>query len=524
MTIVLPRSLLCLLLGAAASAAVSAVDPSRSSSQSSQHLRIPTNNDKNAPQNKKRRQLQTTPTTTSTTVSPYWDAAEDYQANYVHFNDTMKEYLNEEFQELMRGSPDVNVFTTFPEPEQRIWPLVKGMTIRNHLDPKILWARPNYLITDGLTTGCREQQGEITVPVASALCDDHCTHGGRYCHPEPPANLPPTVTGKSLVLEVLRRLCIDGYYHASDYKFFRYLENFERAGCLVASDMTVCSLEVMDKISFLDYANLETCVGDLNEIRADVPNPKLDEQIEAAQKHQIDSVTDIPSLYLGGVKYTGELSTEAIFREYCAVFERAGKMHPVSCDICKDCQNVRKCLWTLECDGVAFEETTFLAWHNQSAPAIVEPTSPSPAPAEGGQPIDIPVATLPPGGIAAPANSASTVDTTAVKTKNSSSSGGGANNQAVLVFFLIALCASALVAGLIVLRDRAHSKRMADVAASQAHAEGTYHDNAIGGNDYHDYDPDDSNSNLEHDDNGGYRDNSLELSPTRGGPPKGAFM
>ena len=367
-------------------------------------------------------------------------------------------------------------------------------------------------------------QGGITVPVASALCDDHCTHGGRYCHPEPPANLPPTVTGKSLVLEVLRRLCIDGYYHASDYKFFRYLENFERAGCLVASDMTVCSLEVMDKISFLDYANLETCVGDLNEIRADVPNPKLDEQIEAAQKHQIDSVTDIPSLYLGGVKYTGELSTEAIFREYCAVFERAGKMHPVSCDICKDCQNVRKCLWTLECDGVAFEETTFLAWHNQSAPAIVEPTSPSPAPAEGGQPIDIPVATLPPGGIAAPANSASTVDTTAVKTKNSSSSGGGANNQAVLVFFLIALCASALVAGLIVLRDRAHSKRMADVAASQAHAEGTYHDNAIGGNDYHDYDPDDSNSNLEHDDNGGYRDNSLELSPTRGGPPKGAFM
>lgn len=494
--------------------AVAANPSTQSGALPSQHLRNTNTIHSTAPG---QRQLQT--------VSPYWDPSEDFQANYVHFNDTMKDYLAKEFEELMRGSPSVNIFTTFPEPDQRIWPLVKGMTIRNHLDPKILWATPTYLISDGLDMGCRElgADGVTSIPIEeSTLCDDHCTHAGRYCHPELPVNLPPTVTGKSLVLEALRRLCIDRAYHASDYKFFRYLEDFERAGCLLSADMTACSLEVINKISWLDYANFADCVGDLNDIVSDVKNDVLEEQLVAAKNKNIDPASDIPSLYLADVKYEGELTTEAIFREYCGIFERDGKMHPVSCDICGGCQDVRKCLWTLECDGTPFDETKFLMLHNVIGPETPAPDTTSPPQPAPLPDIDNPVATLPPGGITTGSAAGTTVGTANGNTNDNNAPSEGVNDQTVLVFFMIALVFSALAAGLIVMRDRAARKRRANNAAALEHAEGAYRDDGC-----NDYDPK-FNSDFDGMRNrGGYSDQdpAVELSPTRTSqPPNGAFM
>jgi len=50
---------------------------------------------------------------TAATVSSYWDTSEDVQATYVHFNDTMKAYIDTEFNELYKDSPDVKVCSHF---------------------------------------------------------------------------------------------------------------------------------------------------------------------------------------------------------------------------------------------------------------------------------------------------------------------------------------------------------------------------------------------------------------------------
>jgi uncharacterized protein YehS (DUF1456 family) len=142
------------------------------------------------------------------------------QQQYVHYTEEMKELLEKEFQALMR-SPMIKVYTTVPEPAQMVWPFFKGLVIRNHIENKILWISNNYYILDGLEIQCREQKDDgTTVPVESTLCNEHCTHQGRYCAPLQPAEMPSHLQGKGkeVVKEALRRLCFDGYYHASDYK------------------------------------------------------------------------------------------------------------------------------------------------------------------------------------------------------------------------------------------------------------------------------------------------------------------
>ena len=165
--------------------------------------------------------LSTVSNTTSRILAPsaLWVDYETW-TDYVHFTDEMKDLLDREFQELMRG-PEITLFTRVPEPDQMVWPLIKGITVRNHIENKILWTHPIYYIQDGLAIRCREQlENGTTVPVESALCQEHCTHQGRYCAPLQPAELPSYLQGRGreAVLEALRRLCFDGYYHSSDHK------------------------------------------------------------------------------------------------------------------------------------------------------------------------------------------------------------------------------------------------------------------------------------------------------------------
>ena len=237
------------------------------------------------------------------------------------------------------------------------------------------------------------------------------------------------------------------------------------------------------------------------------------------KKKNIDPTSNLPILYLADVKYEGELTTKAIFNEYCDIFERDGKMNPVSCDICRSCQDVRNCLWTLECDGIPFDETKFLTLHNVIGPETPAPDTtspPKPAPLPNS---DNPVATLPPGGITTGSGAGTTVGTVNSNANNNSSP--SEDDRTVLVMFMIILLVTALSAGLIVMRDRAARKRMANNAAAMAHAEGAYHDNG-----FNDYDPN-FNSDFDGVRSSSYSDQDpgMELSPTRTSqPPKGAFM
>jgi hypothetical protein len=298
-------------------------------------------------------------------VSSDWDERE-HENTYVHYPDEMREVLDESFKVLMR-SPELYIFTTVPEPANaRVWPLVKGMTLRNHLDNKILWTIPNYLITDGLDFGCRQMVDGVEqhMPVENAICSDHCTHQGRYCAPFHPSSMPEELPkhfqGKELVKESLRRVCFDKYYHGSDIKYFEYLEGFERAQCLQQPDVTECALQVIVGIDHADYSNLAECVDEEN-WENDVINEHLQQQLEDA-KHYDAHLDNMPLVYIGNDLYTGKLNTNHIFEEYCSKFEDR-PMKPISCHVCGDmCPNgdTRHCLWTLECAQNPFDPQAFL--------------------------------------------------------------------------------------------------------------------------------------------------------------------
>jgi hypothetical protein len=113
-----------------------------------------------------------------------------------------------------------------------------------------------------------------------------------------PAVLPVGFKGKELVKESLRHLCFDGYYQASDTKYFEYLEGFQRAHFLEANDVTECSLGVIKTVDHASYAFLEDCVAEAAWDQ-DAPNAKLEQQLQEI-KNQGVTLESLPRLDVVG--------------------------------------------------------------------------------------------------------------------------------------------------------------------------------------------------------------------------------
>lgn len=291
-------------------------------------------------------------------MSPNWEDWEIW-SEYVPYPDEAQGSLEMEYNSL-KHSPDVLIIQSLPE-EEHIWPLVKGITIRNHFQNKILWAHASYLIADGKNIGCREEiynndTGQSAIfPVTTTSCENLCLNKGRYCAPHLPPSLQRLTThqGKDLVLEALRRMCFDSYYHATDIKWFQYLEEFDRMDCFRSYDLTNCSMTVFDKISHADYPNLANCMQE-DLLDTDSPNDTLEKQLELQRKTDYTKDTQMPVLEFGGVVYNGQFTVKDMFRDYCEQFPEDG-IRPMSCDFCEGCEDVRLCLWKLECDSVSFD-------------------------------------------------------------------------------------------------------------------------------------------------------------------------
>ncbi|CAB9520146.1 expressed unknown protein [Seminavis robusta] len=298
--------------------------------------------------------------------SPPWSPSETADS-FVLYPPELSELMEREFNQLYK-SPVIHIFNTLPEPSSlRLWPLIKALTVRNHQQNFVLWSHPVYYLIPGSNVGCVENS------TADSWCQDHCTHGGRYCYdPEAAlennnATLSPQIKGKDVLLEILRRLCFDQFYEASDYEFFDYLERFDRADCWASgsdqSSLASCSMEVLNDLPKANYLLLDYCVGDPES--DDMQHELLEGQLQDFQSYNL-SLTDLPVLTFGDIVYDGEEYTvDAIFEFYCNFFRTDDSalenfdMVPLACDICEPCADVQTCLWTLECDGVPFNGTEF---------------------------------------------------------------------------------------------------------------------------------------------------------------------
>lgn len=113
----------------------------------------------------------------------------------------------------------------------------------------------------------------------------------------------------------------------------------------------------------------------------------LDDDTENAyMKEELNKMVDLqlgdlPLLKIGFEYYTGPQTTKDIFKAVCAAYPQ--DRQPVACDFCKDCDDVRLCLWTLQCNGESgpsFAEYAAAKTGTKitPAPTSVAPTAPVP--------------------------------------------------------------------------------------------------------------------------------------------------
>jgi len=313
----------------------------------------------------------------------------------VPYPEEAQPFLEQQDSNLAALAPKVSVITSLPDPDTYfIWPWIQNLAIRNY-ESKIMNVQAVYMIKSGLEMGCRipkddghgnTTNGEHTA-IDSPICDDHCTHKGRYCHAELPGDLARRnkYSGRDLILEISRRLCfgsvLEGTY--ANPLWFEYLGTFDKSKCILREDMTlkVCSEEIMSNITSdfskgkgnTDHQIMEkvnTCVTEAD-AETDSPNAMLENQLKLFQETGYTR-KELPVLDVGGKKFEGGYRDDHVTQFWCEIFpEPEVKVvetfapgiepvnRPITCDFCAGCNYVLHCLQHNKCDNHIFNISTF---------------------------------------------------------------------------------------------------------------------------------------------------------------------
>lgn len=319
---------------------------------------------------------------------------EESRETYVLFPDSASTLLTREL-EVIHAALGLDVTTTMSHTEMhyQIWSLLKGIVHRLRKQNQVIHANPHYFISSGLEVGCRTiivdpdtlRDKEVeTIPVPGHC--SHCTNHGRYCI-MPPADS--ERTGQEIIQETLMRICFAQIYHSSDLRFWEYMEHLDRQQC--AAGELECSREALARVEKVSQRAIDSCMRLAGGTEEDNPNVHLQLEVDhrkGANPRHSYGVGELPMIHVGGKKYqSSDWSVEGIFPFVCEVFDEQMGMKPLACDFCEGCQDVRKCLWKLECDGKQFEAADFMTQEEQDATpppdiVIVSPETPeSPPPA-----------------------------------------------------------------------------------------------------------------------------------------------
>lgn len=310
------------------------------------------------------------------------------RATFVHFPRESTSLLEKEMSHI--HSPLVlDVVTTITHWRSPLWELLKGLVHRFRNQNQIIYVRSHHFVGNGLLDQkCREEFFDTDTgvkkeqPVESDDCHRRCTNGGRYCAPA--EDLPEyPFEPRLLVEETLRRMCIDDLYHATDLKHWEYLEAFEDLRCFQQQDLATCSREALSRVAHTDWNAVLDCIQLAGGIEQDVMNVRLQEQLDRQQGSY--SLEQVPMMHVAGTMYKGPWQVDKMLESVCHAYQEVYEVTPVACDFCGSCQDARKCLWYLECDGTPFSVDTlqvgsFQQNHNfDTLPPVQAPRTHSPS-------------------------------------------------------------------------------------------------------------------------------------------------
>jgi len=195
---------------------------------------------------------------------------------------------------------------------------------------------PHYFIWDGQKWGCTV--GEI--------CGDQCTQGGFYCNPDPDHSLFNGVSGRDVVEENLRELCVweQATQQNNTGLWWDYVVKFAtecHPGETPVPDKfnLACSERVQTAIPKLDVGMTRDCVR--NSWKGSVRNTKLD--IELDRRGELKILT-LPTAIVNDVLLRGGVTPLSILSSICAgyVAGRAPKL--CSCVDRVNSDNLLECI------------------------------------------------------------------------------------------------------------------------------------------------------------------------------------
>lgn len=208
---------------------------------------------------------------------------------------------------------------------------------------------PHYYILNGAHLHCNgnaDKEGDG--------CYDLCTNNGRYC-----AAGHHGVSGKKVVIESLRRMCISEHYPGKPW--WDYLDHFTE-WCMEEKDEEYFAnpdcLEDAFKHAAVDKETIETCMKDSGEVTSDTPNSMLSSALENIEEY---GVFETPTVLINDVplRWT-PLSPKSVFDMFCTAFAYGKAPH--ACYQCASCGDPVACISRdpMQCladDGKEHEDT-----------------------------------------------------------------------------------------------------------------------------------------------------------------------
>lgn len=159
--------------------------------------------------------------------------------------------------------------------------------------------------------------------------EDHpdCVSGGRYCSPDPDED--GVLTGRDVMFEDLRQLCIYKLYSKNDYKQWFHYQKEYYLSCGLEAFSTTCSRKLMNKIG-VSFTEVQTCVDNSFEGK----NPALDDN--SILRNQMDAWLDVnipyyPSIVINEQIYRGDLEAKSVMDAMCSGYMWGSEPQP-----CKD--------------------------------------------------------------------------------------------------------------------------------------------------------------------------------------------
>jgi len=198
-----------------------------------------------------------------------------------------------------------------------------------------IYFTPREYVYDGARIDCLSERNR-------EMCSTLCTNNRRYCAMDPDFDINKGISGRQVVIESLRRICIWKQYGSSDgigLSYWDYISNFlDKCDSedFFASEKCVGDVYKAAKI---DGKVIDRCMRDSGGTDNDNDNTFLDLEIKAQERR---GVVVLPTIFVNAVALRGALTENTVISAICAGFMEGTA--PNICNKCSSCGNKLLCV------------------------------------------------------------------------------------------------------------------------------------------------------------------------------------